>query len=115
MSKQEKIAEINTAIQKNKEKSDTYRQYLSDLLREEQSFYTESQHRLEEIWRLSELVGGNSLAKIQSEALTTLENQQRIVKQALRDELGQINENLRRLDSERDDLSYTKRKIEEEK
>ena len=114
MSKEERIAEIKTALRENEEKTEAYNRTLSELQREEEAFYYESRRRKEEIDTLSEIVGGMTLARIQSEAFSYLDQMDQKVRLSLQNEREQLNWNMRNLSREKEELLYNKKVLEKE-
>lgn len=114
MSKEDRIAEINIGLRKNEEKTDAYKRCLSELQREEELFDYEAKRRKEDLDRLSDVVGGITLNRIQSEAFFYLDQMNQKVRLSLQNEHDQINRNLQNLSREKEDLLYNKRMLDKE-
>ena len=114
MSREERIAEINMALRKNGEKTDAYKKSLSELQREEESFYYESKRRKEDLDRLSEVVGGMTLNRVLAEAFSCLNQMNQTVRLSFQSESDQINWSLQNLDREKDELLYNKKMLDKE-
>ena len=114
MSKEERLAEINIALRKNEEKTDAYKKSLSELRREEESFYHESKRRKEYLDRLAETVGGMTLGRIQAEAFSCLDQMNQKVRLSLQNERDKINLDLQNLSREKESLLYNKKALDKE-
>lgn len=114
MRKEDEIVEINNSLRKNEEKTEIVLRRISDLQSEEDLYRDEVRLCVDSIDKLSEILQGAVLAKIQSDVSSSIDHLRNDVEAAFQAEHDRLKDNLQMLSHEKNSLNDRKSMLQEE-